>query len=203
MRQGARSPGRSLRVLFFPKVALIQSAGVQRILLHKAAHRSGDLIEAGFKPAPLRQKPLARCCRWALVPEPVVCCRAGLRRIIYADARLHSPRLLRQGGFETRPYMSLDPFHNIGPWLLRCIRPLLARLRRADHPTSMAAIRRMSGQLPSGRPPSNSLSYASLPAAHARRGSSVAAFARYTGALKGPAQNASMPAMVASIGTKG
>jgi hypothetical protein len=51
----------------------------------------------------------AGTCANHLLSQPVVCCRAGLTRFIYADAQLHSPRLLRQGGFETRPYMSLDP----------------------------------------------------------------------------------------------
>jgi hypothetical protein len=46
-------------------------------------------------------------------------------------------------------------------------------------------------------------SNACLLAAHARRGSNVAALARYTGSRNVPAQNASMPAIVVSIGTKG
>ena len=39
----------------------------------------------------------------------------SLTRFIYADAQLRGPRLLRQGGFETRPYMSLDPSTTLDP----------------------------------------------------------------------------------------
>ena len=73
-----------------------KSAGLQRSLFREA-------VGAGFKPALLRLTPLAR---YSLGHPPTA---QDYSRCKHESDLPRGPNLLRQGGFETRPYMSSDP----------------------------------------------------------------------------------------------